>query len=83
MPDRSAEPNVTLAPAPTAASRTIRERLLRRGRVRSEADRAVLVLHDVTKTYPNGKTALLDVDLVIPEGDFVFLVGPAAPASRP
>jgi len=33
------------------------------------------VLHDVTKTYPNGKTALRDVDLVIPEGDFVFLVG--------
>ena len=37
----------------------------------------MLVLHDVTKTYPNGKTALRDVDLVIPEGDFVFLVGPS------
>ena len=46
-------------------------------------DQAILVLHDVTKTYPNGKTALRDVDLVIPEGDFVFLVGPRAPASRP
>ncbi len=33
------------------------------------------MLHDVSKTYPNGKTALRDVDLVIPEGDFVFLVG--------
>jgi cell division transport system ATP-binding protein len=41
------------------------------------SDRAVLVLHDVTKTYPNGKTALADVDLAIPEGDFVFLVGPS------
>jgi cell division transport system ATP-binding protein len=40
-------------------------------------DRAVLILHDVTKVYPNGKTALGDVDLVIPEGDFVFLVGPS------
>jgi cell division transport system ATP-binding protein len=71
------EPIVTLAPAPTAATRSIRERLLRRGRDRSAADRAILVLHDVTKTYPNGKTALRDVDLVIPEGDFVFLVGPS------
>ncbi len=38
---------------------------------------AVLVLNDVTKRYPNGREALRDVDLVIPEGDFVFLVGPS------
>ena len=31
----------------------------------------------VGKTYPNGKAALIDVDLVIPEGDFLFLVGPS------
>ena len=68
---------MTLAPASTAATRSIRERLLRRGQGRSAADRAILILHDVTKTYPNGKTALRDVDLVIPEGDFVFLVGPS------
>jgi cell division transport system ATP-binding protein len=39
------------------------------------ARRPVLVLNDVTKTYPNGRDALKDVDLVVPEGDFVFLVG--------
>ena len=71
------EPFVTLAPTPSTTARSIRERLLRRGAERTAADRAVLVLHDVTKTYPNGKTALRDVDLVIPEGDFVFLVGPS------
>src|SRR6476660_8815024 len=64
-------------PTTAASTRSVRERLLRRGRDQAGADRAVLVLHDVTKTYPNGKTALRDVDLVIPEGDFVFLVGPS------
>jgi cell division transport system ATP-binding protein len=34
-------------------------------------------LEGVTKTYPNGKSALIDVDLAIPSGDFVFLVGPS------
>jgi cell division transport system ATP-binding protein len=36
---------------------------------------AALALHDVTKVYPNGNVALADVDLVVPDGDFVFLVG--------
>jgi len=34
-------------------------------------------IEGVTKTYPNGKSALVDVDLVIPSGDFIFLVGPS------
>ena len=37
--------------------------------------RPVLVLNNVTKTFPNGRSALREVDLVVPEGDFVFLVG--------
>ncbi|HXG26830.1 MAG TPA: cell division ATP-binding protein FtsE [Candidatus Binatia bacterium] len=44
-------------------------------RAATETRRPVLVLNDVTKTYPNGREALKDVDLVVPEGDFVFLVG--------
>ena len=45
------------------------------GRSRVDARRPVLVLEDVTKTYATGRDALKDVDLVVPEGDFVFLVG--------
>ena len=67
---------MTIAPAPSTA-RSLRRRILDRGRDQAAPDRAVLVLHDVTKQYPNGKIALRDVDLVIPEGDFVFLVGPS------
>jgi cell division transport system ATP-binding protein len=39
--------------------------------------RVALALHDVTKVYGTGKRALVDVDLIIPEGDFAFLVGPS------
>ncbi len=37
----------------------------------------MIVLHNVCKTYPNGVLALDNVDLQIPERDFVFLVGPS------
>jgi cell division transport system ATP-binding protein len=37
----------------------------------------MIVLHNVCKTYPNGVQALCNLDLQIPERDFVFLVGPS------
>ena len=37
----------------------------------------MIVLHEVSKRYPNGVQALTDVSLQIPERDFVFLVGPS------
>src|SRR5438034_3446067 len=36
---------------------------------------AVITMLDAALTYPNGKMALSDVDVTIPRGDFVFLVG--------
>ena len=62
----------------------MRDALLGRAWLRRRPDavlpdvrRASLALVDVSKVYPNGKRALADVDLVVPEGDFVFLVGPS------
>jgi cell division transport system ATP-binding protein len=42
-----------------------------------EAPRESVRIEAVSKIYPNGKAALRDVDLLIPEGDFIFLVGPS------
>ncbi|HVA85828.1 MAG TPA: cell division ATP-binding protein FtsE [Candidatus Saccharimonadales bacterium] len=63
---------------PRPAPRSFRERLLGRPTIRAAAgERSVVVLNDVTKRYPNGRIALNEVDLIVPEGDFVFLVGPS------
>jgi len=64
------------APPSPSTSPSLFDRLTGRGRP-ARPDHAVVVLHDVTKRYPNGNEALKDVDLVVPEGDFVFLVGPS------
>lgn len=62
------------------ASRLIRRVPISPREALSDAERAerpVILLHDVTKQYPNGREALREVDLIVPEGDFVFLVGPS------
>jgi cell division transport system ATP-binding protein len=66
----------TSAPPSIAPPPSLFDRLTGRARP-NRPDHAVVVLHDVTKRYPNGKEALKDVDLIVPEGDFVFLVGPS------
>ena len=37
----------------------------------------MILLSNVTKTYPNGSTALDDVSFLIERGEFVFIVGPS------
>src|SRR5437879_8847087 len=39
--------------------------------------RPVISFQHVWKTYPTGTEALRDINLVVPEGDFLFLVGPS------
>src|SRR3954447_17843624 len=73
IPDRALMTVTPSAPSPSAPPPLI-DRLTGRARP-SRPDHAVVVLHDVTKRFPNGTEALKDVDLIVPEGDFVFLVG--------
>jgi cell division transport system ATP-binding protein len=49
----------------------------RGGQPPSASGRLAIRMDEVTKIYPNGKHAVEDVDLIVPEGDFVFLVGPS------
>src|ERR1700738_3590904 len=39
--------------------------------------RPIISFQHVWKTYPTGTEALRDINLVVPEGDFLFLVGPS------
>ena len=51
--------------------------LERPGQTGTEGDGPVISMIDVGMTYPNGKMALIDLNVSIPSGDFVFLVGPS------
>jgi cell division transport system ATP-binding protein len=68
---------ITATPPSPTPTRSIRSRVLGQRHDQASRERPLLVLHDVAMRYPNGNVALRDVDLVIPEGDFVFLVGPS------
>jgi len=67
-PDASRPPVPPGAGQPGASSRQLAP---------AHAPRWSIKLEEVSKVYPNGKVALSEVDLVVPEGDFVFLVGPS------
>ena len=43
----------------------------------------MIELQDVHKTYDTGTIALNGISMKIDDGEFVFLVGPSAPASPP
>ena len=49
----------------------------RTGHPTAESDEPVISMVDVGMTYPNGKMALVDINLSIQAGDFIFLVGPS------
>jgi cell division transport system ATP-binding protein len=49
--------------------------LTRAAPVAASSAEPVISMVDVGVTYPNGKVALADVNVTIPAGDFVFLVG--------
>jgi cell division transport system ATP-binding protein len=65
------------APGSTSGTLRVPNPPVRRPTGKSADGRVVFALQGVTKTYANGKIALRDVDLVVPERDFVFLVGPS------
>ncbi len=64
------EPPGSMAPAMPDVPATIGPRVAPPG-----PPRLAIQLSEVGKVYPNGKHAVIDVDLAVPEGDFVFLVG--------
>lgn len=43
----------------------------------------MIQFHNVCKAYQKDSSALEDISLNIPKGDFVYLTGPSGPASRP
>lgn len=51
--------------------------LRRRARTSADTLRPAIEMVDVGVTYPNGKVALSEINVVIPGGDFAFLVGPS------
>jgi multiple sugar transport system ATP-binding protein len=44
---------------------------------------AEIALQDVTKRYPDGFEAVKHMNLDIPDGEFMILVGPSGAGSRP
>jgi cell division transport system ATP-binding protein len=76
-PDARVAPRRTGIASATPSLPPARDEALVDGMDLADPRHVSLALQDVGKTYPNGRKALVDVDLVVPDGDFVFLVGPS------
>ena len=44
---------------------------------KQSSSKLMVKLHSVTKTYPNGANALLDANLSVKKGEFLFITGPS------
>ena len=62
MTQLSTAERTLIAATPPGVTHSIRGRVLGRSRDQAAPERPLLVLHDVTMRYPNGKLALRDVD---------------------
>jgi cell division transport system ATP-binding protein len=77
-PSPSASTSATVNPPPTAPRQaSVGSAPQNRSTERAAASKCIIDLRNITKTYSNGCRALIDVNLRIQRGDFLFVTGPS------